>query len=334
MEALKAIVFLAVGFVLLIKGADFFVDGASSVAKTLRVPGLIIGMTVVAMGTSLPELAVSVSASMTGANSLAVSNITGSNIFNLMVVLGSSALFSRLMVSEDTLKRDFPFSIICAALLFVLGMIGFKDDGSFGKAMLLDRVDGIIFVVLFALFMFVMVKAALKARNEGTESAEDKKEDAEESEEIKTLPMWRSILYIVGGIVAIKFGGDWVVEGTVSIAKMIGISETLIGLTIVACGTSLPELVTSIVAARKNELDMAIGNVVGSNIFNILLILGVAAAISPIVVITENLIDIVVLIAFSLLVYVLCGKDKDLSKKEGIVMLVLYAAYLVYICMR
>lgn len=334
MEALKAIVFLAVGFVLLIKGADFFVDGASSVAKTLRVPGLIIGMTVVAMGTSLPELAVSVSASMTGANSLAVSNVVGSNIFNLMVVLGSSALFSRLMVSEDTLKRDFPFSIICAALLFVLGMIGFKDDGSFGKAMLLDRVDGIIFIVLFALFMFVMVRAALKARKAGTESAEDKKEDAEESEEIKTLPMWRSILYIVGGVVAIKFGGDWVVDGAVSIAKMLGISETLIGLTIVACGTSLPELVTSIVAARKNELDMAIGNVVGSNIFNILLILGVAAAISPIVVITENLIDIVVLIAFSLLVYVLCGKDKDLSKKEGIVMLVLYAVYLVYICLR
>jgi len=334
MEALKAIILLAIGFVLLIKGADFFVDGASSVAKTLKVPGLIIGMTVVAMGTSLPELAVSVTASMNNSNTLAVSNVVGSNLFNLMVVLGSSALFSTLMVSSDTLKRDFPFSIVCAAILAFLGIIGFKKDGSFGKAMELDRVDGIIILALFALFMYMMIHAALKARKAGTEPAEDVKEDAEESEEIKTLPMWRSLLYIVGGIVAIKFGGDWVVDGAVSIAKMIGISETLIGLTIVACGTSLPEFVTSIVAARKNELDMAIGNVVGSNIFNILLILGVAATISPIAIITENLIDIVVLIVFSLFVYVLCGKDKDLSKKEGIIMLVLYAVYLVYICMR
>ena len=333
MEILKAILLLLVGFVLLVKGADFFVEGSSSLAKKLRVPALIIGMTVVAMGTSLPELAVSVSASFNNSNSLAISNVVGSNTFNLMVVLGISALFTPILVSKETVKRDFPFSIICALMLLVLGLLGW-NFASGALSWELDRIDGAIFLGLFVLFLVLMVKSALKARRKTDKTKEEIQAEEKEEADIKNRPIWLCLIFIAGGIVAIKFGGDWVVEGAVRIARMAGLSETLIGLTIVAFGTSLPELVTSIVAARKNELDMAVGNVVGSNIFNILLILGASAVISPVSFIMENVIDIVILILFSLLVFLFCGKDRKLSRKEGIMMLICYGAYTAYIIMR
>ena len=333
MEVVKALLLLAVGFVLLVKGADFFVEGAASLAKKLRVPALIIGMTVVAMGTSLPELAVSVTASFNNSNSLAISNAVGSNIFNLMVVLGVSALFTPILVAKETTKRDFPFSIFCALLLLCLGLLGWNfANGALSWE--LDRIDGVILLALFTLFLVLMVRSALKARRKTEKTEEEKQQEEKEETDIKVRPIWLCLIFVAGGIVAIKFGGDWVVEGAVRIARMAGLSETLIGLTIVAFGTSLPELVTSIVAARKNELDMAVGNVVGSNIFNILLILGAAAVISPITFIMENVIDILVLIMFSLLVFLFCGKDKKLARKEGIMMLICYGAYTAYIFMR
>ena len=309
---------LIVGFILLMKGADFFVEGSSSVAKKFNVPSLIIGMTIVAMGTSLPELAVSVTASITGNNTLAVSNVSGSNIFNLMVVCGACA---PLTIEKNTLMKEFPFSIVCAGLLVVFGFIGMK----------LGRVDGIIFLVIFVAYLLWMIYSAKKARSEG-----DKFETEEEemAEEIKILPMWKCLLYIVGGMIAIKFGGDFVVNGASSIAAGFGLSQTLIGLTIVALGTSLPELVTSIVAARKNEVDMALGNVIGSNIFNILLILGVAAAISPVTFIMENIIDIIILIIMSTVVWIFAWTSKKINRKEGIIMLLVYVVYMVYICIR
>ena len=322
MELLKSAIILVIGFVLLIKGADFFVEGSSSVAKKFNVPSLIIGMTIVAMGTSLPELAVSVTASMIGNNTLAVSNVAGSNIFNLMVVCGACALFAPLTIEKNTLLKEFPFSIICAGLLVVLGFLG----------MSLGRVDGIIFLVIFIVYLLWMIRSAKQARNAG-----DKLEEAEEEfveEEIKILPMWKCLLFIVGGMIAIKFGGDFVVDGASAIAACFGLSQTLIGLTIVALGTSLPELVTSIVAARKDEVDMALGNVIGSNIFNILLILGVAAAISPITFLMENIIDIVILIVMSLVVWIFAWTSKEINRKEGIMMLLMYAVYMVYICIR
>ena len=322
MELLKSAIILVIGFVLLIKGADFFVEGSSSVAKKFNVPSLIIGMTIVAMGTSLPELAVSVTASMTGNNTLAVSNVAGSNIFNLMVDCGACALFAPLTIEKNTLLKEFPFSIICAGLLVVLGFLG----------MSLGRVDGIIFLVIFIVYLLWMIRSAKQARNAG-----DKLEEAEEElveEEIKILPMWKCLLFIVGGMIAIKFGGDFVVDGASAIAAGFGLSQTLIGLTIVALGTSLPELVTSIVAARKDEVDMALGNVIGSNIFNILLILGVAAAISPITFLMENIIDIVILIVMSLVVWIFAWTSKEINRKEGIMMLLMYAVYMVYICIR
>lgn len=311
-EIIWSIVLLVVGFVLLIKGADFFVEGSSSVAKMLKVPSIIIGLTIVAMGTSLPECAVSITASMTNNNALAVSNAVGSNIFNLMVVCGLSALFTPLLVDKSTLKKEFPFSVLCAGLLLVLGYVG----------MVLGRADGLILLALFIVFLIWMVRSALKARANASD------------EEYEVLPVWKCIVFIIGGIIAIKFGGDFVVDGASTIASKIGLSQNLIGLTIVACGTSLPELVTSVVAAKKNELDMALGNVIGSNIFNILFVLGIAASISPIAFIMENVVDIAILIAMSLLVWVFGWTKQRLDKKEGIIMLAIYVVYLVYICVR
>ena len=311
-EVLWSLVLLVIGFVLLIKGADFFVEGSSSVAKMLKVPSIIIGLTIVAMGTSLPECAVSITASMTNNNALAVSNAVGSNIFNLMVVCGVCALFNPLEVEKSTLKKEFPFSVVCAILLLVCGYI----------AMELGRVDGIILIALFVCFLVWMVRSALKARA------------AASDEEYEVLPVWKCIVFIVGGIVAIKFGGDFVVDGASAIAAKMGLSQNLIGLTVVALGTSLPELVTSVVAAKKNELDMALGNVIGSNIFNILFVLGVASAISPISFIMENVIDIALLIGMSILVWIFAWSKQKLDKKEGLIMLFIYVAYLVYICIR
>lgn len=309
---IKDIIFLILGFVLLVKGADFFVDGSSSVAKRLRVPSLVIGLTVVAMGTSLPELSVSAVASLNNANSLAVSNVIGSNLFNLLVVLGFTSVITPVLVSKDAYRRDFPVSIICSVALLATGLI-------FGAV---TRWMAITFLVAFAYYMISIVVHSLKNRADSQE------------EEIKGLSIPLSLIYIVGGAVAIKFGGDFVVDSATSIALFIGISETLVGLTIVALGTSLPELVTSLVAAKKNEVEMAVGNAVGSNIFNILLILGTAGAISPIVIIKENLIDAGVLIVASVLVLIFCISKHKLERKEGLCMLLGYGVYLAYIIMR
>lgn len=314
----KAAALLLVGFVLLIKGADFFVDGSSSIAKILKVPSLVIGLTIVAMGTSLPELSVSITASMANSNALAVSNVIGSNIFNLMVVLGASALMASIEVSEGVIQKDFPFSVLCAVLLLFLGYFGME----------LGRIDGVILLVIFVWFIVRQVLSALSARKAALAAEDDG------GDEVKDISMWLAIVYIVGGAVAVRFGGDWVVSGAKTIAVFFGLSENLIGLTIVAMGTSLPELVTSVTAAKKNELDMAVGNVVGSNVFNILMILGVASTLSPIGFIMENVIDIGVLLGFSLLVWVSCATKKNLGKVEGAIMLLAYCAYTVYICLR
>ena len=308
-------VWLVVGFILLIKGADYFVDGSSSIAKKLKVPSLIIGMTIVAMGTSLPELAVSVTASLAGNNAIAISNAVGSNIFNLMVVCGFCTLFCPLKVDKKTLKKEFPFSVLVAIILLILGGIG----------MILGRVDGIILMVIFAGFLYSMVNSAKKARAAGENT---------EEEEYKILPVSKCILFIIGGIAAIVLGGNLVVDSASTIAANFGMSDTLIGLTVVAFGTSLPELVTSAVAAKKNEVDMALGNVIGSNIFNILLVLGVSAAISPVVFAMENIIDIIVLVVMSIIVLFFAWSKQKIVRSEGIIMLVMYAAYMVYICMR
>lgn len=311
MNIFTAALLLILGFVLLIKGADFFVDGASSVAKKLRVPSIIIGFTIVAMGTSLPECAVSVTASLANNNALAISNVVGSNIFNLMVVCGCASLFAPLAISKSTLKKEFPFSVLCALLLLLFGYTGAS----------LSRMEGIIFLVIFACYILWMIYSALKSRQEN-------------EEEIESLPTWKCIVFIVGGAIAIKYGGDFVVNGASFIASKMGLSQNLIGLTIVALGTSLPELVTSVVAARKDEVDMALGNAIGSNIFNILLVLGVAGAISPVAFIMENMVDIILLMIMCIIVWIMAWTKQSINKKEGLFMILIYVVYLVYIYMR
>lgn len=320
------LVFLVIGFVLLIKGADFFVEGSSSVAKRLHVPSIIIGLTIVAMGTSLPETAVSVSASLAGNNELAVSNVVGSNIFNLMVVIGVCAILATVNVARETIRRDIPLSLICAGLLMLLGIVGLGDK----TGMTLGHLDGVLFIVLFACYIIYMVRTAMKASKEG------KKVEIEggSDEEIKLVSVPVSILFIIGGAIAIAVGGDVTVDAASRIASDLGMSQTLIGLTIVSIGTSLPELVTSIVAARKNEVDMALGNAIGSNIFNILMVLGIASAISPISIITENIIDLCVLIVFTICAWMFAGTKKKIGRAEGLCMVALYAAYAVYIIVR
>lgn len=317
-----AILFLVIGFVFLVKGADIFVEGSSSIAKKFKVPSIIIGLTIVAMGTSLPEAAVSVTASIANKNALAVSNVIGSNIFNLMMVIGVCAIMTPVAVNKATLKRDFPFSVICAILLLVLGLIG---------PMSLGHADGVIFLILFAGFIGLMIRSAMKASKEGNAVAI---EEIEAAEEIKIMPVWKSLLFIVIGAVGIIIGGDVVVDSASNIAAKFGMSQTLIGLTIVSVGTSLPELVTSIVAARKNEVDMALGNAIGSNVFNILFVLGIAGAISPMAFLTENVIDIVILVVFSLIVWLFAWTKKEIKRGEGLIMVLLYVLYVVYICMR
>lgn len=319
-----AVILLIIGFAFLVKGADAFVEGCSSIAKRFQVPSLIIGMTIVAMGTSLPETAVSITASVTGNNALAISNAVGSNIFNLMIVVGVCAILTPVAVRKETLKIDFPFSIVCAVLLLVLGAIG----------MTLGHVDGALFIVLFVIFILYMIKSAQNSRKDNKDMDVEEAEYALEAEEIQIMPVPKSIIFIVLGCAAIALGSDWVVDGATTIAEAMGVSQTLIGLTVVAFGTSLPELATSIMAAKKNEVDMALGNAIGSNIFNILMVLGIAAAISPMAFITENIIDIVILIAFSAIVWIMAWTKHELSKKEGWVMAILYAVYVVYICMR
>lgn len=304
-------IMLVVGFVLLIKGADYFVEGSSAVAKILRIPSVVIGLTIVAMGTSAPELAVSVTAALTGNNEIAVGNVIGSNIFNLMVVTGMCGVILPMAVDKGILNGDFMFSILISGVL--LAMFAFD--------MKIGRLDGVILLVLFAYFIIKLVRKALKERT-----------DAQEEEE--RLSTFKIFLYVVGGIMAIVFGGDIVVDCASQIASSFGLSQNLIGLTIVAMGTSLPELVTSIVASRKGENGLALGNVIGSNIFNILMILGISSAIHPIAVTIHSAYDLIVLIVFSTAVWLMARTKKEVNRGEGIAMLALYAGYMVYIILR
>ena len=252
--------------------------------------------------------------------------MVGSNIFNLMVVIGVCAMIATVNVAKETIKRDIPLSLVCAGLLLLLGMIGLGDKST----MTLGHLDGVIFLVVFAGYIFYMVKIALKASKEGRKLEIEGGSD----EDIKLISVPKSIVFIVGGAAAIAIGGDVTVDAAARIASDLGMSQTLIGLTIVSIGTSLPELVTSIVAARKNEVDLALGNAIGSNVFNILMVLGIASAISPISIITENIIDLCVLIVFTIFVWIFAGTRKKIGKIEGLCMVALYAAYAIYIIIR
>ena len=321
MDILIALLLLAVGFVFLIKGADLFVDGSSNVAKLLGVPSIIIGLTVVAFGTSMPEASVSISSALKGANELAVSNVVGSNIFNLLVVLGASALIKPVCCQKDSVKKEIPFSILCTVALLGALFLGKNAEG-----FTLGWVAGLILLALFAFYMYWQISAALKARKAGTIE--------EEADDGKKLSVWKSILYIVIGIAGIIFGGNMVVNGATTIAEVLGMDETLIGMTIVAVGTSLPELVTSMVAAKKGESDIALGNVIGSNIFNIIFILGFSCLVSPITVGMEAIIDTAFAIVITIVGLVFAGTKLKFERWEGGVFVGTYVVYLTYMILR
>lgn len=302
-------ILLIVGFVLLIKGADLFVDGASSVAAKLKVPSLIIGLTVVSIGTSLPEAAVSVSASLSGNNSISLGNVIGSNIFNLLMVVGVSSAILPIVTDRDMLKRDMPINIGVTVLLGIL-----LFDGN------LSRLEALLLLLLLAAYMFLLIRSALKNRVE--------------AEETKVLSWAKSIVFIVLGVAAIIGGGQLVVNSAKTIALALGMSETLVGLTVVAIGTSLPELVTSVVAARKGDSGIAMGNVIGSNLFNILFILGMAGVIKPLTADAAFFIDTGILLGISALMLLFAFTKRKISRVEGITCVLLYVAYTAYIIMR
>ena len=293
---------LLIGFVLLIKGADFFVDGSSSLARIMKVPSVIIGLTIVAMGTSAPEASVSVNAALAGSNDIAISNVIGSNLFNGLVVVGVCAFMAGFKTNPEILKRDMPLNIIVTAILCI---------------MLLDRhinhIEGIILLISMAI-------SALKNR--------------ETADECKILSLPKSLIFIIGGLISVIFGGTLVVDNACLIAKDFGVSENFIGLTIIAIGTSLPELVTSITATRKGDSGLALGNAIGSNLFNILFILGMSATICPLNVLSESIIDCIILLVSAVILYVFARTKKTMNRWEGIVCVFLYVGYTAYLLIR
>lgn len=305
-------VMLVAGFALLVWGADKFVAGASAFARRLGVSPLLVGLTIVAFGTSAPELAVSLTAALQGANEIAVGNVLGSNVFNLLVVAGLSAVLCPLIMDRTLLRRDWPLSVAAAVLLLLF----------LAPDLTISRIEGLILLAVFIVVLVVQIRAAMQGR-----SAADSEE-----EEIPMSPLLIGV-NIVLGLACIIIGGQLAVNGATGIARMFGLSETLIGLTIVAIGTSLPELVTSLVAAHKGQNEIAMGNVIGSNLFNILLILGVSASITPIPVQAVSVIDCIVLIAASVIFYLPAMRGK-LGRAPGAVMALCYVAYTAYLIIR
>ncbi|MBQ2678596.1 MAG: calcium/sodium antiporter [Firmicutes bacterium] len=309
MTLLIKFLLLALGFLMLIKGADYFVTGASGIAYRFGIPHLIVGLTIVAMGTSAPEAAVSIAAAFKGSADITIGNIVGSNILNIWIILGISSVVAALTVARSAVRVEIPFVIIVSAVLLIMGL-----DGT------VSRIDGIILWAIFILYLVYLFSKAKKTKQiEG---------------EIRNHPMWKNILFTAGGLVLIVLGSDFTVDAASDIARIFGMSERFIGLTIVALGTSLPELFTSVSAARRGNVDIAIGNIVGSNVFNILFVVGTSALIIPVPFAAKFRIDAAVAAIAALTLFLFCRKEKKISKSGGICMLACYAAYFVYLVQR
>ena len=307
---------LLIGFILLIKGADVFVDGASNTAKNFKIPKIIIGLTIVAFGTSAPELAVSIKANLSGSSDIVLGNVVGSNIINILLILGVSGLFSSMSVKDNTVKKEIPFTILFSLLLMVISF-----DNMFDKNILnvITRTDGIVILLFFIIFIYYLITVMINDR--------DKKK--QEKPEYNIL---QSVILTILGLFGIVVGSNLVVDNAVAIAKILNVSQKMISLTIVALGTSLPELVTSVQASRKGENDIAIGNIIGSNIFNIGIVIGIPAAfIGQINVGTFNYIDMFTMIISAALLFVLTFKNRKLGKFESIILLGLFIIYYTYV---
>ena len=306
------VILLIIGFILLIKGADLFVDGASSTAQNFKIPKIIIGLTIVAFGTSAPELAVSIKANLSGSSDIVLGNVVGSNILNILLILGLSSLFSQMRVKNDTIKKEIPFTILFSILLMILSF-----DNMFDKNIInvITRTDGIVILLFFVIFIYYLVTVMV--------SDKDKKE-----KEKPKYTIFYSIIFTILGLIGIVVGSNFVVDNAIFIAKALNVSEKMISLTIVAFGTSLPELVTSIQASRKGENDIAIGNIIGSNIFNIGVVVGIPSAlIGQINVGTFNYVDMCAMIISAILLFILTFRKRKLDRSSGLIMLALFAFY-------
>jgi cation:H+ antiporter len=311
-------ILFAIGFIFLIKGAVFLVDGATSVARSLNVSDLVVGLTVVAFGTSTPELFVNIIASIKGNTDIAIGNVLGSNIANIFLILGVSSIIYPLAVTKGTVWKDIPFSLLAPIALLFMANDQLLDRAG---ASVLTRIDGLIFLCFFTIFIYYTFSIA--ARVEGLE----------EHVPARQYGRLRSLLYIIAGLAGLTIGGKWIVDGAIAFAAKLGMSESVIGLTIVAVGTSLPELATSTVAAYKKNVDIAVGNVVGSNIFNIFFVLGISAIIKPMQFQTKINVDLGVVILSSLMLFffMFTGKKRSLDRWEGVVFLILYAGYILFL---
>ena len=303
------VLLLTVGFVFLVKGADWFVEGAAGIAKKLGIPQLVMGLTIVAMGTSMPEAAVSITSALSGSAGISIGNVVGSNILNILIILGITAVLTNVRIQKTTFRYEIPFMIGITIILMAFGITGNQ----------ITFLEGILFWLLFLIFLGYLFVIS-------------KKGSVQDEEEIKELPLWKGVLgIIIGGILVVK-GSDFAVEGATEIARYFGMSERFIGLTIVAFGTSLPELVTSVTAARRGNADIAIGNIVGSNIFNILFVIGTTALICNVPFDQKFVIDTIVAIFSGVLLWAGTIRYKELRKNCGIVMLLCYAGYFIYLC--
>lgn len=309
MQIVIQLLLLVVGFCLLMKGADWFVEGASAIADKFGIPQLVIGLTIVAIGTSLPEAAVSISAALKGSAEITIGNVIGSNILNVLIILGLTSVICAIPVQKSTVRYEIPFVIIITAVLALLGLF----DNTVG------RIDGVLLWVLMGVYMVYLLKMTKK----GTAPEEEKQD--------KKLPGWKMLLMVVAGAVMIVLGSDVTVDAATQLATIFGMSERFIGLTIVALGTSLPELVTSVTAAVKGKADIAMGNIVGSNIFNILFVVGITAVITPVPYGSNFLVDSLVAVGAVVLLLLCVLKGKKLTRPGGLIMLVGYAAYFVYL---
>lgn len=300
-------VLLVLGFVMLVKGADWFVEGVAGIAKKFGIPQLVIGLTIVAMGTSAPEAAVSITSALKGNAGITVGNVVGSNIMNVLVILGLTAVITNLAVQQSTVRYELPFMLVISIILVVMGM----GDNT------ISFMEGIILWALFILYLTYLFIMAKKKK--------------EEPEEEKARPMWQLLLLGMIGAVLVVWGADITVDAASNIAKFFGMSDRLIGLTIVALGTSLPELVTSVTAAKKGKADIAIGNIVGSNVFNILFVVGTTALVTPVVFESKFIIDSLVAFGAGVLLWLGVFKNKELRRPAGVVMLLAYCGYFVYL---
>jgi cation:H+ antiporter len=306
-----------VGFGLLISGANLLVEGSASIAKKLNISSIVIGLTIVAFGTSAPELIVNIFASVQGNTEIAIGNILGSNIVNILLILGISAIIYPLATKENTVWKEIPLSLLAAILVGVMVNDLLIDGGTFSG---LTRIDGIVFIAFFIIFLYYTFGIS-KVSGENTDL------------EIKEMSYMKSSLYIIGGLLGLVFGGKWIVDGAIKIAEGFNVSQSLIGLTVVAIGTSLPELATSAVAAYKKQSDIAIGNVVGSNIFNIFWILGLSAVINPLPFSKDSAIDIIMTILASLILFLIMfiGKKHTVERWQGVIMILIYIGYVAYL---